>query len=246
MPTVVELLERRRELQAEERSAAPTWATVTYQGRPVELVFTTPTGGPVLRQTVAKVVKQAAKSAGISGNDQLGTHAGRRSVVTTLFVDGREALEDIARFVGEPSRAGVRSRWDSVSALVIVGGGSNHGSNRITRQRASAVSDRPARRSKRSSWDTRPRLRAPDGARCPVPQHPRGLRWTRRSRVGANEHRLRLDGRPSRLDRESVPLPARSGTDPAHGRRGPPHIRTGVISGALSRGRRVCRRWEGW
>jgi integrase len=113
MPTVVELLERRRELQAEERSAAPTWATVTYQGRPVELVFTTPTGGPVLRQTVAKVVKQAAKSAGISGNDQLGTHAGRRSVVTTLFVDGREALEDIARFVGEPSRAGVRSGWDS-------------------------------------------------------------------------------------------------------------------------------------
>ena len=28
------------------------------------------------------------------------THTGRRSVVTTLFVDGGEALEDIARFVG--------------------------------------------------------------------------------------------------------------------------------------------------
>ena len=58
----------------------------------------TPTGGLVLRQTVAKVVKQAAKTAGIAAD--LGTHAGRRTVVTTLFVDGDEALEDIARFVG--------------------------------------------------------------------------------------------------------------------------------------------------
>ena len=46
----------------------------------------------------SKVVKQAAKTAGITAD--LGTHAGRRTVVTTLFVDGDEALEDIARFVG--------------------------------------------------------------------------------------------------------------------------------------------------
>lgn len=39
-----------------------------------------------------------AKTAGIAAD--LGTHAGRRTVVTTLFVDGDEALEDIARFVG--------------------------------------------------------------------------------------------------------------------------------------------------
>jgi integrase len=45
-----------------------------------------------------KVVKQAAKSIGITAG--LGTHAGRRTVVTTLFVDGDEALEDIAHFVG--------------------------------------------------------------------------------------------------------------------------------------------------
>lgn len=61
-------------------------------------MFTTPAGGLVLRQTVAKVVKQAAKSIGITAG--LGTHAGRRTVVTTLFVDGDEALEDIAHFVG--------------------------------------------------------------------------------------------------------------------------------------------------
>jgi site-specific recombinase XerD len=77
---------------------APQWKTMTYGGEPVSLVFTTPTGGLVLRQTIAKIVKQAAKTAGITTD--FGTHAGRRSVVTTLFVDGEEALEDIAHFVG--------------------------------------------------------------------------------------------------------------------------------------------------
>jgi site-specific recombinase XerD len=61
-------------------------------------VFTNPTGGLVLRQAVAKIVEQAGKTAGIAA--ELGTHTGRRTVVTTLFVDGDEALEDIARFVG--------------------------------------------------------------------------------------------------------------------------------------------------
>jgi integrase len=50
------------------------------------------------RQAIAKLVKQAARTAGIEAD--LGTHAGRRTVVTSLFVDGHEALEDIARFVG--------------------------------------------------------------------------------------------------------------------------------------------------
>ena len=35
----------------------------------------------------------------------IATHAGRRTVVTTLFVDGDEALEDIARFVGHAKPA---------------------------------------------------------------------------------------------------------------------------------------------
>jgi integrase len=98
MPTVVALLEKRRTMQDEERAAAPAWATITYGGERINLVFTNPLGGLVLRQAVAKVVKQAAKTAGITAD--LGTHTGRRTVVTTLFVDGDEALEDIARFVG--------------------------------------------------------------------------------------------------------------------------------------------------
>jgi integrase len=98
MPTVVEMLIKRREMQMQERVTARVWKQQTYQGERLNIVFTTPTGGLVLRQTVAKLIKQGAKTAGIAAD--LGTHAGRRSVVTTLFVDGDEALEDIARFVG--------------------------------------------------------------------------------------------------------------------------------------------------
>jgi integrase len=98
MPTVVALLRKRQEVQDQERAAAPHWDTTTYGGERINLVFTNPTGGLVLRQAVAKIVKQAGKTAGIAAD--LGTHTGRRSVVTTLFVDGDEALEDIARFVG--------------------------------------------------------------------------------------------------------------------------------------------------
>jgi integrase/recombinase XerD len=79
------------------------WETIRYEGNEIVLVFTTPTGGLVLRHTVAKLVKQAAKTAGIT--DQLGTHTERRTVVTTLFVDGAESLEDIARFVGHAKPA---------------------------------------------------------------------------------------------------------------------------------------------
>ena len=64
---------------------------MTYGGEQINLVFTNPTGGLVLRQAVTKVVKQAAKTAGIGAG--LATHAGRRTGVTTLFVDGDEALD---------------------------------------------------------------------------------------------------------------------------------------------------------
>jgi integrase len=80
MPTVVALLRQRQAVQDTERATSPTWATITYGGQQISLVFTNPTGGLVLRQAVAKVVKQAAKTAGISAD--LGTHTGRRTVVT--------------------------------------------------------------------------------------------------------------------------------------------------------------------
>jgi site-specific recombinase XerD len=129
MPTVAHLLVARRELQAEERAAAPRWETVTYQGERIHLTFTTPTGGLVLRQAVAKLVKQAAKTAEITA--QLATHTGRRSVITTLYVDGGEALEDIAQFVGHAKasttagyvkRLGRRPKSDPDRAAALLDG----------------------------------------------------------------------------------------------------------------------------
>ncbi len=86
MPTVVALLAKRRDDQSAERAAVPDWATHTYDGNEINLVFTTPTGGLVLRQSVAKVVKQAAKTAGIKAD--LGTHAGRRTVESNAESNG--------------------------------------------------------------------------------------------------------------------------------------------------------------
>jgi hypothetical protein len=57
------MLKKRRADQAQERVAAPVWATIAYEGERLNLVLTTPTGGLVLRQSVAKVMKQAAKTA---------------------------------------------------------------------------------------------------------------------------------------------------------------------------------------
>ena len=98
MPTVVKWLRAHRERQANEKAVAPAWETIVYEGETLSQVFTTPSGGLVLRQTVAKLVKQSAKTAGIEVD--IGTHTGRSSVITTLWVDGDEALEDIARYVG--------------------------------------------------------------------------------------------------------------------------------------------------
>jgi hypothetical protein len=97
-PAVVAMLGVHRERQEQERAAAPWWESQTYEGEDVHLVFTTLTGGLALRQAVAKVVKQAARTAGVA--ESISTHDGRRSVVTAMWVDGGESLDDIAEYVG--------------------------------------------------------------------------------------------------------------------------------------------------
>jgi hypothetical protein len=123
MPTVVQVLTERREVQDQERATASVWKH--HEGERLSIVFTTPAGGLVLRQTVAELIKQGAKAVGIVAD--VGTHADRRSVVTTLFVDGDEALEDIARFVGH-----AKPSWPlpaDQDCLVSGCGGSSGGSN---------------------------------------------------------------------------------------------------------------------
>jgi integrase len=55
----------------------------------------------VLRQAVAKAVSECARAAGLDPSG-LGTHAGRRSVVTALYVNGTP-IDDVARHVGHSS-----------------------------------------------------------------------------------------------------------------------------------------------
>lgn len=104
-PSVVIALQAHRRRQAEEQMAArDVWTTHTYDGRPVSLVFTTLTGGLVNRQQVTKVVARAAAAAGIDPKG-LGTHSGRRTVITALYGQAGIDLEDIARHVGHASSA---------------------------------------------------------------------------------------------------------------------------------------------
>ncbi len=87
-PTVVEHLRRRREDQQADIEKLPTaWPEVVYDGEHLDLVFTTPTGRPVLRQHVDHAIRAAASGAGLDPSG-LGTHAGRRSVVTSLYASG--------------------------------------------------------------------------------------------------------------------------------------------------------------
>ena len=106
--TAVALLEARREMRLEDEENLPErWPTVEYDGQQLDLVFTTAHGTPTLRQHVDRAIRRAAERAGIDSVG-LGTHAGRRSVVTNLFASGTVDLEDVARFVGHNDVATTR------------------------------------------------------------------------------------------------------------------------------------------
>ncbi|MGD9754960.1 MAG: tyrosine-type recombinase/integrase, partial [Acidimicrobiia bacterium] len=99
-PVVVELLRRRRHAQRQERlKAGDAWQRHRYDGEPIELVFTTTAGGLLLRQTVAKSVRNAALAAGIDPRG-LSTHTGRSTAITVLYTEEGVDLADIARHVG--------------------------------------------------------------------------------------------------------------------------------------------------
>ncbi len=100
-PTVLRLLDERRNLQAQDKALIGTtsWPSVAYEGEAIDLVFTTAAGTPMLRQHVDRAIRKAASKAGLDPT-QLGTHAGRRSVVTNLYASGDFDLADVSRFVG--------------------------------------------------------------------------------------------------------------------------------------------------
>jgi integrase len=98
-PSAVALLRARRDRQMAEREhAGEDWEHLTYEGQPIELVFTTLTGGPQVRQRVTVAIRNACVRAGIDPTG-VATHTGRRSVITGLYVSG-VPLDDVARHVG--------------------------------------------------------------------------------------------------------------------------------------------------
>ena len=103
-PVVVELLRRRRQAQSEERQrAGETWHEIIHEGRPIDLILTTTTGGLVLRQAVTKAVAAVAVAAGVDPTG-LGTHAGRSTAITVLYAEEGLELAEIARHVVTPRR----------------------------------------------------------------------------------------------------------------------------------------------
>jgi integrase len=99
-PVVVDRLCRRRRTQDEERlRAGANWQQLAYEGRPIDLVFTTVTGGLLLRQAVTKAVGAAAVAVGLDPAG-LGTHAGRSTAITVLYAEDGLDLADVARHVG--------------------------------------------------------------------------------------------------------------------------------------------------
>ena len=99
-PASIGHLRVRRDCQDEERRRSiGEWPTHTYDGEQLSMVFTTAGGALANRQAVLKTIERAAKSAGIDPTG-LGTHSGRRTVITALYADGGVDLADIARHVG--------------------------------------------------------------------------------------------------------------------------------------------------
>lgn len=99
-PTVLALLRAHHERwQRMKESSEAAWPSVTYDGETLDLVFVNAAGRSMLRQHVDKAIRKAAQEAGFDPSE-IGTHTGRRSVVTNLYASGDLDLEDVARFVG--------------------------------------------------------------------------------------------------------------------------------------------------
>ena len=106
--TVLELLIALRQRQTDKRSGAGLPDPVVfYDGQQLNPIFVNTSGAPMLRQHVGRAIRAAAKRAGFD-HTGLGTHTGRRSVVTNRYASGVFDLADVARFVGHSDVATTR------------------------------------------------------------------------------------------------------------------------------------------
>ena len=125
-----------RQVQLVERlEAGPAWVDTEFRGELIEPVFTTATGGLVLSQILYKAVRSVAEAADVD-TASLGTHTGRRTVVTALYGSGLD-LDDVARHVGHGSTSttagyvqslGTRPERTARIAAELLDPGAQHGS----------------------------------------------------------------------------------------------------------------------
>jgi integrase len=108
-PSVIQYLNRWQAQQCADRASLgeESWPRAAYGEEDLDLVFTTAHGKPLLRQHIDKAIRTAANKAGLDAKG-LGTHAGRRSVITNLYASGELDLADVARFVGHTDIATTR------------------------------------------------------------------------------------------------------------------------------------------
>ena len=97
------LTDWKKRRDGERVSSGPMWLKQTYEGSTIRLVFITESGGLVSRQQIDALLRRTAIKIGLDPK-HLGTHVGRRTVVTTLYANGAE-LADIARHVGHANTA---------------------------------------------------------------------------------------------------------------------------------------------
>jgi integrase len=103
-PGTIERLRTWRARQAQEQLIAGSlWQTHTYNREALEPVFTQSDGHLVARQQIDTLLRRAAVRIGMDAS-RFGTHVGRRTVVTTLYLAGTD-IGDIARHVGHASPA---------------------------------------------------------------------------------------------------------------------------------------------
>jgi integrase len=134
-PGVVARLRAWKTRQAEERIAAGSlWRSHNYESQVLDPMFTQFDGQLVARQQIDKLLRRAAERVGLDPK-RLGTHVGRRTVVTALYTAGTD-IGDIARHVGHASPA-------TTSAYVATPGDRPAKTARL----AAKLLDQPMRRS---------------------------------------------------------------------------------------------------
>lgn len=103
-PSVITMLRAHKERQDIERKIAGlAWRREPYDGEELDMVFTDHHGRLIYSHRLHRAVRDCCEKAGIP-TDGVGTHTGRRSVITALYGAGLD-LSDVAEHVGHSQLA---------------------------------------------------------------------------------------------------------------------------------------------